>query len=171
MQFVLVHGTDVRFRLAGRQVEFDRGAYIFEPERPWRAAWLADGIYPDGWTRPHTPATVTVFAEPGQTTPVRRFLTFSVASPAKDAPRPFTATSNLGRVEGAIPPEVSVDWQITVCVPPRGRGTVSVETPFVSPVYRDPTRAALTGEVDRPAGILLRSIALADETVPMERCA
>jgi len=47
-QYLLMHGTDVRFRLAGRQVAFDRSAYIFEPERPWRATWVAHGIYPDG---------------------------------------------------------------------------------------------------------------------------
>jgi len=169
-QFLLVHGTDVRFRLAGRQVVFDRGAYVFDLDRPWRATWLTDGIYPDGWTRPHTPATITVFAEPGQRTPVRRFLFISVASPAKDVARPFTISSNLERLQDSIPVEVSIDRRVTVCVPPRGSAAVTVETPIVSAVYRDPTKAALTGEIDRPAGILLRSIALADETEPMESC-
>ena len=65
-QFALVYGNDVRFRLAGRQVVYDRDAYIFETARPWRATWLTDGIHPDGWTRPHQPATITVFAEPGR---------------------------------------------------------------------------------------------------------
>ena len=71
-QFALFYGNDVRFRLAGRQVVYDREAYIFETARPWRATWITDGIHPDGWTRPHEPATITVFAEPGR--PLRRFV-------------------------------------------------------------------------------------------------
>ena len=51
--FAFFHKTDVRFRLAGRQLVYDREAYVFETVRPWRATWLTDGIYPDGWTRPH----------------------------------------------------------------------------------------------------------------------
>src|SRR6185436_9728248 len=76
---VLFHGTDVRFRIAGKQKVFDRGAYLFEPDRPWRAAFVTDGIYADGWTRPHTPAEITVFAEPGQKRPLKRFVTISAA--------------------------------------------------------------------------------------------
>ena len=33
---------------------------------PMRAAFVTDGYYPDGWTRPHTPAEITVFAVPGK---------------------------------------------------------------------------------------------------------
>ena len=169
-QYVVVHGSDVRFRLAGRQVAFERGAWIFEPERPWRAAWLTRGIYPDGWTRPHTPAEIVVYAEPGQTEPLWRFLTLSLASPAKDRDRPFAVESNLHREEGTLVPEVAVDVVARVCVPPNGSARVLVSTSHVSAVYRDPTKGALTGEQDRPAGILLRSIALADERVAVERC-
>ena len=79
------YGNDVRFRLAGRQVVYDRDAYLFETERPWRATWLTDGIHPDGWTRPHQPATITVFAEPGQKRPLRRFVTIAVASPIRSS--------------------------------------------------------------------------------------
>jgi hypothetical protein len=168
--FALFHKTDVRFMLAGRQLVYDREAYIFETERPWRAAWLADGIYPDGWTRPHQPATITVFAEPGQTRPLRRFLTLAVASPDPLEPRPVTITSNLGRWEEEIPPNTSVDRLVHVCVPPGGSGRVTVETPNVSAVYRDPTKAALSGHVDRPVGILLRLVVLADEREPEEAC-
>lgn len=169
-KYLLMHGTDVRFRIAGKQVAYERGAYVFELDRPSRATWFTDGIYPDGWTRPHTPATITVFAEPGQQAPVRRFLTIAIASPDQEEPRPLTIVSNLEGRKTAIPPASSVDLAATVCVPAGGSATVTVETPIVSDVYRDPTVAALTGETDRPAGILLRSIALADETEEMERC-
>ena len=40
--------------------------------------------------------------------------------------------------------------------PPAARRSVTVATPAASAVYRDPTKAALSGHVDRPVGILLR---------------
>jgi len=169
-QFAFFHKTDVRFRLAGRQLVYDRDAYVLDTARPWRATWLTDGIYPDGWTRPHRPATITVFAEPGQKRPLQRFLTISVASPDPLEQRPVSITSNLGDWRGSIPPDTSVDRAVQVCVPPGGTGKVTVSTPAVSPVYRDPTKSALSGHVDRPAGVLLRSIALADERAPVDRC-
>ena len=168
--YLLVHGGDVRVRLAGRNVTYDRGAYLVELERPWRAAWLTRGIYGDGWTRPHTPAAIRVYAEPGQRTPLRRFVTVSVASPHPTADRPVTISSNLDRFAAMIPPNASFDRQAAVCVPPGGFAEVVVETPIVSDVYRDPTRGALTGETDRPAGVKIRSVALADEREPMEQC-
>ena len=169
-QFAFFHKTDVRFRLAGTQRAYDRDAYVFDTARPWRATWLTDGIYPDGWTRPHRPATITVFAEPGQKTALRRFLTISVASPDPLEQRPVTIDANLAGWSGAIPPDTSIDRPVEVCVPAGGTATVTVATPSVSPVYRDPTKSALSGHVDRPVGIQLRSIALADETAPMDRC-
>jgi hypothetical protein len=167
---VLFHGTDVRFRLAGKQIVYDRGAYVFEAERPWRAAFVTDGIYGDGWTRPHTPAEITVFAEPGQRRPLKRFVTIRVASPDHVANRPVTISSNLQRWKAAVRPEVSLDHLATVCVPPGGSAKIAVETPIVSAVYRDPTKGALTGETDRPAGLLLQLVWLADEREQMERC-
>ena len=169
-QYALVYGNDVRFRLAGRQVVYDRGAYIFEPERPWRADWIADGIYPDGWTLPRTPMTITVFAKPGQTTPLRRFVTLAASSPDPLENRPVTVASNLERWSGEIVPQGSLERLVAVCVPPGGTGALTIETPAVSGVYRDPTKSALTGETDRPAGIHVRTVALADETEPMDAC-
>ena len=169
-RFALFYGNDVRFRLAGSQVVYERESYIFDTARPWRATWLTDGIHPDGWTRPHEPATITVFAEPGQKQPLRRFITIAVASPDPLEPRPVTVSSNMGSWPISIPPNTSVDRLLHVCVPPGGTGKVTIETPAVSAVYRDPTKAALSGHVDRPVGILLRTVALADERTPEEAC-
>ena len=169
-RYVLSHGSDVRFLLAGKQVEFDRGAYLKEVDVPWRAEWSTDQISNDGWTRPHIPVRIHVYALPGQRTPLRRFLTLSVASPSHDEPRPLTIRSNLGLSREFVPPEQSIDLGASVCVPPGGHADVEIETPTVSDVYRDPTAAPLTGETDRPVGVLLRSIALADETEPLARC-
>ena len=153
-EFALFHKTDVRFRLAGTQRAYDRDAYVIDTARPWRATWITDGIYPDGWTRPHRPATITVFAEPGQKRPLQRFLTISVASPDPLEQRPVTISSNLGRWADEIPADTSIDQAVQVCVPPGGTGEVTVSTPSVSAVYRDPTKSALSGHVDRPVGIL-----------------
>lgn len=170
-QYALVHGADVRFRLAGQQIAFERGAYVFEPGVPSRAEWLTDQIYGDGWTRPHTPARIRVFANPGQRSALTRFVTISIASPTPLTARPLSMTSNLTSWRGWItPPDVSVDRLISVCVPTRGFSDVIIETPYVSDVYRDPSRAPLTGETDRPVGVLLRWIALANETVAVARC-
>ncbi len=169
-RYVVSHGSDVRFKIAGSQVAFERGAYLREASVPWRAEWITDQIYNDGWTKPHVPARIHVYAEPGQRTPLRRFLTISVASPSPTEPRPLTIRSNLDLWRGLIPPDKSIDQSMTVCVPPGGHADVEIETPYVSDVYRDPTVAPLTGETDRPVGVLVRAIALADETEPLAAC-
>jgi hypothetical protein len=97
-------------------------------------------------------------------------VTLSIAQPHPVEPRPVTITSNLERWAEPIAPGAVLDQLVRLCVPPGGHGTIEVETPIVSDVYRDPTKGALTGEVDRPAGVLLRLVALADETEPLERC-
>jgi hypothetical protein len=166
-QYVVVHQTDVRFRLAGRQVLFDRGAYVVEPDRPWRSGYLTDGIYGDGWTRPHRPAQIRVFANPGQKRPLKRFVTIALASPLDGD---VTIASNADDWKGKIGPDTPVERLTTVCVPPGGYGTIDVSTPLVSNIYRDPTRGQPNGENDRPAGILVRILALADESTPVKRC-
>jgi hypothetical protein len=169
-QFALIHGTDVRFRLAGTVRLLDRDAYLYETERPWRATWVANDLWPDGYTRPQTPATIDVFPDPGQEGPVRRFLTLSIASSARDATMPVRVTSGEGEWAAEIAPETSFDRQVVVCVPPDGPGRVTIETPTTSLVHPDPTKTAPGGRVDRHVGVLLRSVALADETEPVERC-
>ena len=52
---------------------------------PWRAGFVTYGIYGDGWTRPHTPATIRVFANPGQRTALKRFVTIALAAPVVSA--------------------------------------------------------------------------------------
>jgi hypothetical protein len=166
---VLVHQTDVRFRIAGKQRLFDRGAYLVEADRPWRASFVTYGIYGDGWTRPHTAARIRVFANPGQRTPLKRFMTIALGVPSS-GDHPVTISSNSDRWSGTLASDRALERLTTVCVPAGGYGEIKVETPNVSEIYRDPSKAALTGETDRPAGLLLRWLALADETEPTGRC-
>jgi hypothetical protein len=168
-QFAMIHGTDVRLRLAGTVRILDRDAYLFETERPWRATWLTNGIWPDGFTRVGAPATISVFPEPGQTQPLQRFVTLSIAAPGTES-NSVRVTTNMGRWPSEIAPETSFEPQVSLCVPPDGPGKVTIEATSSSLVYPDPTKTAPGGRVDRPVGVLLRSIALADEVVPLERC-
>jgi hypothetical protein len=168
LPYALFYGNDVRFRLAGRQLVYDREAYIIEAERPWRADWLTRGIYPDGWSRPRTPVEIRVYAQPAQRRPLKRFVTLLVK--AADRETPVDIRSNLERHRTTVPAGISIDRLLSLCVPPGGSTTIVLETPVVTLVHRDPTKAALTGEVDREAGVHLRSVALADETVPLDRC-
>ena len=169
-RYALFYGYDTRFRLAGIQHHFERDAYIVEPERPWRADWITRGIWPDGYTRPHTPTTITVYAKPEQTTPLRRFLTIEASNPDPVDPRPVSITSGPGDWSGTIPPQQSLRQQLELCVPPAGFATVRIATPGVTGVYRDPTVGPPAGVSNRPVGIQLRTVALADETEPLKRC-
>jgi hypothetical protein len=169
-RYALFYGYDSRFRLAGIQHHFERDAYIVEPERPWRADWITRGIWPDGFTRPHAPATISVYAKPGQRTALRRFLTIEASNPDSVEPRPVSITSGQGDWSGTIAPQQSLRRQLRLCVPPGGRATVRIATPGVSGIYRDPTVGPPTGAADRPVGIQLRTVALADETEPLDRC-
>lgn len=168
-EFAMAHGTDVRLRLAGTLRLLDRDAYLFQTERPWRATWLTNGIWPDGFTRPGVPATISVFPMPGQTQPLQRFVTISIASPGTESSS-VRVTTSMGRWPSEIAPETSFEPQVSVCVPPDRPGKVTIEASSSSLVYPDPTKTAPGGRVDRPVGVLLRSVALADEIVPLERC-
>lgn len=169
-EFALIHGTDVRLRLAGTVRLLDRDAYLFQTERPWRATWIANDIWPDGFTRPETPAAISVFPEPGQTEPLQRFVTVSIASPDREAARSVVVRSSMGEWAAEVAAETFFEPQVLVCVPPDRPGRVTIETPGTSLVYPDPTKTAPNGRVDRSVGVLLRSVALADETVPVDRC-
>ena len=126
-RYALFYGNDVRFRLAGIQHTYDRGAYIVEPERPWRADWVARGIWPDGWTRPHVPMTITVFAKPGQKTAVRRFVTLAASSPDPVDRPPGHDRVEPRALERGDRAAGTLDRQVQVCVPPGGSATVTIE--------------------------------------------
>ena len=169
-RFALVHGTDVRFRLAGRVRLLDRDAYLFETERPWRATWVANDIWSDGFTRPDTPATVTVFPHPGQEGSLQRLLRVSIASPDPEAPMSVVVRSNMGEWSAEIVPGTFFEPQVLVCVPPDAPERVTIETPKTRLVHPDPTKTAPEGRVDRHVGVLIRSIELSGEAVPLGRC-
>ena len=157
--------SETRFRLAGDELGQDRGVALIATARPWRAEWVAFGLYRDGWTVPKALGTIRVFAAPGQTQPTRRFLTVSVRGPNDVAPRPFRIVSNLSTwsAEAAVQP---VSNQLSVCVPAHGFADVQIQAPRYSPIYGDPRSEASFVSYARSGGVLVTGIALADETEP-----
>ena len=63
-QFVITDSHDARLRLAGTSVARNYDLDVLEAARPYRAEWITRDLFPDGWMRSGTPATVRVFAAP-----------------------------------------------------------------------------------------------------------
>ena len=155
--------AETRFRLAGEVLGEDRGITLIKTQKPWRAEWLAFDLYRDGWTEPRVVGTIRVFARPGESGSMMRFVTVSVRGPSDVAPRGFHVTSNASNWRG-VADEKGTSNQISVCVPPRGFADVRVDAPRFSPIYGDPRSEATFVSYARSGGVLVTGIALADET-------
>jgi hypothetical protein len=157
--------AETSFRLAGAELGVDRGVALIAADRPWRAAWLAFDLYRDGWTVPKVVGKIRVFAAPGQTQSLMRFLTVSVRGPDNVPPRPFRIDSNASNWV-AQAGEQQTSKQISVCVPARGFADLRVDAPRYSPIYGDPRSEQSFVSYARSGGVLVTGIALADETGP-----
>ena len=157
--------SETRFRLAGDELGQDRGVALIATAGPWRAEWLAFGLYRDGWTVPKAVGKIRVFSAPGQTQPTRRFLTISVRGPNDVAARPFRVFSNVS-MWAAEAGEQPISNQLSVCVPAHGFADVQIAAPRYSPIYGDPRSEASFVSYARSGGVLVTGIALADETDP-----
>jgi len=111
--------AETRFRIAGEVLGEDRGVALIRAAKPWRAEWLAFDLYRDGWTVPKVVGTIRVFAAPGQSSALRRFLTVSVRGPQDVAARSFHVVSNASDWRGEAD-EHGTSNQISVCVPAGG---------------------------------------------------
>jgi hypothetical protein len=157
--------AETRFHLAGQVIAEDRGVDLLRAEQPWRAQWLALDLYRDGWTIPRVPGTIRIFAQPGQRSRERRFVTVSVRAPNGVAPRRFSFRSSDSSWSGRVSTQPQ-SRQLSVCVPPEGYGDLRVSAPQYSPIYGDPRSEASFVSYARSGGVLLTGIALADETSP-----
>jgi hypothetical protein len=159
----VVQGTaETRFRLSGRAVDDDRGALLIEAKRPWRADWVAFGLYRDGWTVPNRSGTIRVFSTPGQTAPQRRYVTISVRAPHDEPSRAALLDSNAG--EWTVDaPTTGTSTQVSACVPPHGHADVRMRASRFSPIYGDPRSEQSFVSYARSGGVLVTGIALADE--------
>jgi hypothetical protein len=157
--------AETRFGLAGKHLDDLRGVVLIQNEQPWRAQWLTFDLYRDGWTVPKVTGKIRVFAEPGQTEPLRRFLTISVRGPQGVPARSFSVTSNESNWQ-ARGDERGTSNQVSVCVPPHAYADVGISSPRYSPIYGDPKSEPSFGSYARSGGVLVTGIALADETAP-----
>jgi hypothetical protein len=155
--------AETRFRLAGTDLGEDRGVALIAADNPWRAEWVAYGLYRDGWTVPKVVGKIRVFATPGQTAPTMRYLTISVRGPNDVPPRPFRIVSNAS-AWAAEAGEHPISNQSSVCVPARGFADVQIHASRYSPIYGDPRSEASFVSYARSGGVLVTGIALADET-------
>jgi hypothetical protein len=161
-----VQGIDeTRFHLVGQVQKEFRGAVLIRNERPWRADWLAFGLYRDGWTIPRRTGVIRVFAAPGQTTATMRYVTISLRAPRDVAARDFEVHSNAAAWHATTGP-AGTSNQIAVCVPTRGFADIDVIARRFSPIYGDPRSEESFFSYARSGGVLLTAIALADETRP-----
>jgi hypothetical protein len=157
--------AETRFGLAGTVIDEDRGVQLLRADRPWRARWLAFGLYRDGWTIPKVPGTIRIFARPGERAREQRYVTLSVRAPNDVAPRPFSFRSNASSWSGKAGTQPQ-SKQLSVCVPPNGYADVRVDAPEYSPIYGDPRSEPSFVSYARSGGVLVTGIALADETNP-----
>jgi hypothetical protein len=114
--YVLTSGTDARFVLAGAQNAANLGMVLLAADRPYRARWATRGLLVDGWTMPGRPATLRIYAQPGDPTRLARVtVTLNLPSEATSAVR-----YRLAGKEASIAPGVSGQAVVETCIP-RGR--------------------------------------------------
>jgi hypothetical protein len=162
--YVVQAVADARFHIAAAETVLNyRGAVLARAAQPWRADWVTSGLTEDGWTRPGALAKIKVFAKPGQTTPLERYVTLGVTAPSYTQNAAIDVSSNVDHWhENAL--DVESTHQIAVCVPPKGFAEISIQSPARTKILGDPTTVENYSAAARTAGVLLTQIALADET-------
>lgn len=155
-----------RFHIAGRALKVVQSVTLIETEQPWRADWISRGLTDDGWTLPDTPASIRIFAAPGQLGPAKRYVTFLVRAPAGVEARPFTVRSNMEAWSAAVGGNYMVRNQLQVCVPAGRFADVRISTTEHSQTHGDPRTGWLYGLTPREVGVGFAQVALADEIFP-----
>lgn len=123
-KFALVAPSDSRFGLVGEQVGANVGLVLLKVKRPWRVGWASQGLYPDGWIRPGRPASIRVFAEPGNPTETVK-LAVTLDSPPEATRR---VSYRVGTAYGSLAPTVRAVAETMVCVPAGGHADVAVQS-------------------------------------------
>jgi hypothetical protein len=139
-RFVVFARNQLVFRPRGRflahyrtSLQADPGLELLEPERPYRAGWIVDGVTPDGWIVRGTPARVRVFPRDDDR-PQR--LSLNLDLPVNlVAASPFEVRVGRRVVRGQVlPGTINGDTNLTVCIPPRRLRVARVITHAVRPL-------------------------------------
>jgi hypothetical protein len=81
--YVVRSNLDARFGLAGQVVATRDVVEVVQLELPARAAWVTQGVDPDGWTRPDRATTLRVYGDGAI------FVRLAMGVPTLDAPRGY----------------------------------------------------------------------------------
>jgi hypothetical protein len=154
---------ETRFHIAGQSISSQRDAVLVQPDRPWRADWVSNGLYNDGWTRPGQTARIRIFSLPHQSTTATRYVSLYLQAPPGVENRLVTIESSRvtwhARVgQGLLKQEV---W---ACVPPTGYADLRVSVSGASPIFGDMSSAESFNE-PRDAGVLVHQVAVYGETL------
>jgi hypothetical protein len=131
--YVLAAPNDSRFGLAGSQAAAN-GLVVRAVDRPYRALWATRGLELDGWTRPGRPATIRVYAAPGQPSRVTSVTAALYAPPEASGPVPY----RLGDTRGATPPGQGTQASASVCLPAGGHSDLTFEADMSATIEGPP---------------------------------
>lgn len=113
--------ADTRFRPRGRLVttrarEGITTLEVIEPERPWRADWVFQGLTSDGYTRAGSAASLRLYPTGRRE---RRRIRLTLKSPrTADIPFRFTLGTRGSRGRGSVAPQATATADLTTCVAP-----------------------------------------------------
>jgi hypothetical protein len=156
-EYVLAAPNDARFGLAGAQTAANVGLVVREVERPYRAEWATRGLDSDGWTRPGRPATVRLYAAPGDPARLATVTVLLDAPPEATAPVPY----RLGGQSGTIAPGARAQPTQTVCLPAGGHADVEL-TADRSATIDGPPLGPTRGPV-REVGVVVSGVGVTNE--------
>jgi hypothetical protein len=123
--YLVFAATDVRLRPRGEPVARRGPLRLLQAERPYAAAWATLGLTLDGWTLPGQPATVRIYASPGQAASLFRVLVGLSARGATEARR-FSLRSGVRTTRGELAPGSVTTASVEACVPAGGSADVIV---------------------------------------------
>jgi hypothetical protein len=126
--YLVVSRRETRFHLQERaQLGASDGLRLIRVDRPYRLAWAAQHVTPDGWTRPRRMATFRIFST-GRSSR-RTFVLTLAASRYATKPILFTLRGPGGAVSGGVDPGgARPPISLTFCVLKDGYGQMTLYT-------------------------------------------
>jgi hypothetical protein len=115
--------ADMRLQIAQDRIGADRNLQLGAVPKPWKVSWMTLGLSPDGYVLPHRAGRIRVFAEPGQTEPQTRAVTWTVAVPSEAQGDLFFTANEVSRT---LSPAEVTQVSANVCVPPDGFADIVV---------------------------------------------
>jgi hypothetical protein len=157
--YVLAAPNDSRFGLAGSQAAAN-GLVVRAVDRPYRAEWATRGLEVDGWTRPGRPATIRVYATPGQPSRVASVTAALYAPPEATGPVPY----RLGDTRGTAPPGQGAQPSASVCLPAGGHADLTLDAATSATIEGPPLGP--DPEPPRAVGVALSGVQVAPGDEP-----